>query len=63
MIKNAALAGLYLETWNLTNSDKTLSSPETMTYSTVPTRCRQGISGFATVAAKPLKYWLAQQCR
>jgi hypothetical protein len=29
VIKNAALAGLYLETGNLTNSGKILSSPET----------------------------------
>jgi hypothetical protein len=35
VIKNAALAGLYLETWNLTNSGKILSSPETTAYSTV----------------------------
>jgi hypothetical protein len=35
VIKNAALAGLYLETWNLTNSGKILSSPETTPYSTV----------------------------
>jgi hypothetical protein len=35
VIKNAALAGLYLETGNLTNSGKILSSPETMAYSTV----------------------------
>jgi hypothetical protein len=35
VIKNAALAGLYLETGNLTNSDKIPSSPETMAYSTV----------------------------
>jgi len=34
-IKNAALAGLYLKTGNLTNSGKTLSSPETTAYSTV----------------------------
>jgi len=35
VIKNAALAGLYLETGNLTNSGKILTSPETTTYSTV----------------------------
>jgi predicted flap endonuclease-1-like 5' DNA nuclease len=49
-IKNAALAGLYLKTGNLTNSGKTLSSPETTAYSTVPTRCRQDLRGFATGA-------------
>jgi hypothetical protein len=35
VIKNAALAGLYLETGNLTNSGKILSSPKTTAYSTV----------------------------
>jgi hypothetical protein len=38
VIKNAALAGLYLKTKNLTHSDKISSSPETTAYSTVPTR-------------------------
>jgi hypothetical protein len=35
VIKNAALAGLYLETGNLTNSGKIRSSTETTAYSTV----------------------------
>jgi hypothetical protein len=38
VIKNVALAGLYLEIWNLTNTGKILSSPETTAYPTVPTR-------------------------
>jgi hypothetical protein len=42
VIKNVALAGLYLETGNLTNSGKIPSLPETMAYSTVPTRLWDG---------------------
>jgi len=35
VIKNSALAGLYLETGNLANSGGKSSSPETTAYSTV----------------------------